>query len=186
EVDEVLFVGGSGRMPRFQTVMKGLFGPSTDVRTDVEPDEAISIGCATQAAMILASNVDYAASSTNDAVKAPHLTKSIGLEVAGGAFAVLVPRLAVVPARRTLEFGVAEDGQKEIYLAVYEGDDKVAKKNSLLAEIVLGELPEGLKKGEGKIEVSFTIEADQVLTVFAKEKSKGAHIKVKVHQKEHK
>ncbi|KAJ3045749.1 70-kilodalton heat shock protein [Rhizophlyctis rosea] len=183
DVDEVLFVGGSSRMPRFQTVMKNLFpgaGSRTEIRTDVDPDEAISTGCATQAGIILSTtNVDYA-HATKGLKESPVLSKSVGVEAAGGAFVKLIGKNVVLPARRTIEFGVSEDGQKEIFLAVYEGEDSLAKNNTLLAEIVLGELPEGLKRGEGKIEVSFTIEVDQAFTVLAREKKGGAHIKTKV------
>ncbi|KAJ3053175.1 Heat shock cognate 71 kDa protein [Rhizophlyctis rosea] len=185
EVDEVLFVGGSSRMPRFQAVMKSLFpgaGSNTEIRTDVDPDEAISVGCASQAGIITSSNVDYA-TALKDVKEAPVLGKSVGIEVAGGAFAVLIPKNTVLPARRTVEFGISEEGQKEIFLAVYEGEESMAKSNTLLAEVAL-ELSEGVKKGEGKVDVTFTIEGDQSFTVAAKEKGKGsASIKVKVAHK---
>ncbi|RKO87117.1 heat shock protein 70 family [Blyttiomyces helicus] len=180
-VDEVLFVGGSSRMPRFQTAVKSLF-PNAALRTDVEPDEAISTGCATQAAILLASTTDYPAAAINkDITDARHVAKTLGVEVAGGAFAPLIPAHAPIPARRTAVFGVSADGQREIFVAVYEGEDAVAKKNTLLAEVVLSDLPEGLNRGEGNVEVTFTIEQDQVLTVLAKEKTTGHHVRVKVN-----
>ncbi|KAJ3384244.1 hypothetical protein HDU80_001024, partial [Chytriomyces hyalinus] len=68
----------------------------------------------------------------------------------------------------------------EVYLAVYEGEDSVAKKNTLLAEIVVSDLPEGLAVGAAKIDITFLIEKDEVLQVVAKERTEGKALKVKV------
>ncbi|ORY42777.1 HSP70-domain-containing protein [Rhizoclosmatium globosum] len=183
-IDEVLFVGGSTRIPRFQQVIRNLFPESTEVRTDVEPDEAIGNGAAIQAGIIVAAEaegVDYAAAAVNkEVVELPHLNHSVGLEVANGAFVKIIPRLTPIPARRAFEFSNSTKGQTEVYLAVYEGEDAVAKKNSLLAEIVLTDLPEGLAAGAAKIDVTFVIEKDEVLQVIAKERTEGKQLKVKV------
>ncbi|KAI8835273.1 heat shock protein 70 family [Chytriomyces cf. hyalinus JEL632] len=183
-VDEVLFVGGSSRIPRFQQVIGGLFPETTKIRTDVEPDEAIGNGAAIQAGIIVAAaadGVDYVAASTNkDVTELAHLNHSVGLETASGAFVKVIPRLTPVPARRAVEFSNAVKGQTEVYLAVYEGEDSVAKKNTLLAEIVVSDLPEGLAVGAAKIDITFLIEKDEVLQVVAKERTEGKALKVKV------
>ncbi|KAJ3066112.1 70-kilodalton heat shock protein [Podochytrium sp. JEL0797] len=183
-VDEVMLVGGSTRIPRFQSVIRSLFPESTSVRTDVEPDEAIGNGAATQGGIIAAAEaegVDYAAACANkEVVELAHLNHSVGLEVANGAFVKIIPRLAPIPARRAVEFSNAVKGQTEVYLAVYEGEDAVAKKNHLLAEIVVSDLPEDLEAGQAKIDVTFVIEKDEVLQVVAKERTQGKQLKVKV------
>ncbi|KAI9352004.1 heat shock protein 70 family [Obelidium mucronatum] len=188
-IDEVLLVGGSTRIPRFQQVIRSLFPESTDVRQDIEPDEAIGNGAAIQAGIIVAAEadgVDYASAAVNkDVVELPHLNHSVGLEVSNGAFVKIIPRLTPIPARRAFEFSNAVKGQTEVYLAVYEGEDDVAKKNALLAEIVLTDLPEGLAVGKAKIDITFLIEKDEVLQVVAKERTEGKQLKVKVTQAKH-
>ncbi|KAI8612106.1 heat shock protein 70 family, partial [Chytriomyces sp. MP71] len=188
-IDEVLLVGGSSRIPRFQQVISGLFPESTEIRTDVEPDEAIGNGAAIQAGIIVqatADGVDYAAAITSkDVIDMPHLNHSIGLETASGAFVKVIPRLTPIPARRAVEFSNAVKGQTEVYLAVYEGENEVAKKNALLAEIVVSDLPEGLAVGAAKVDITFLIEKDEVLQVVAKERTEGKQLKVKVTQAKH-
>ncbi|KAH6567274.1 hypothetical protein BASA50_007317 [Batrachochytrium salamandrivorans] len=182
-VDEVLVVGGSSRMPRFQAVMRSLFLESTTFRADVEPDEAISVGCAVQAAIITNNaNVDYSVlANTKEVLNADHLTKNIGIEVAGGVFAVVIPHGTPVPVSRSIALGLSASGQTSAYLAVYEGQDEVAKKNSLLAEVVVSDLPESSGKNEKlSVEVTLTIEKDHSLHITASEKVSGQKIKVLV------
>jgi heat shock 70kDa protein 1/2/6/8 len=184
QIDEVLFVGGSTRIPRFQSVISSLFTESTVIRSDVEPDEAIGSGAAAQAAIILEAEshgVDFAeASAKPDMVGLHHLQHSVGLETADGKFAILIPKLTPVPARRSIECSNAVEGQKEVYLAIYEGEDSVAKKNAILAEVVVSDIPEGMKVGEAKIDVTFLVDRDEVLQVVAKERSVGKQLKVKI------
>jgi L1 cell adhesion molecule like protein len=179
-IDEVLLVGGSSRIPRFQAVIRSLFPETTKIRTDVEPDEAVGMGAAAQANIVLtveSAGVDFLKeSAAKDVVELHQLQHSIGIEAADGSFAVLIPRRAPVPARRAAEFSNAVEGQNEIYLAVYEGENAVAKKNQLLAEIVLSDLPQGLKAGEAKIDVTFLVEKDEILTVVARERKTGKQV----------
>ncbi|KAI9347970.1 heat shock protein 70 family [Zopfochytrium polystomum] len=184
EIDEVMFVGGASRIPRFQAVIRSLFPESVRIRTDVEPDEAIGNGAAIQAGIIAeleATGVKYSeALALKELTELSHLHQSIGIATASGAFVPIIPKLTPIPARRSFEFSNAVDGQTEVYLAVYEGEEKVAKKNQLLAEVVLQELPQGQKAGSMKIDVVFLIEKDEVLSVEARERVSGAHIKVRV------
>ncbi|KNC96017.1 uncharacterized protein SPPG_08613 [Spizellomyces punctatus DAOM BR117] len=183
EIDEVLLVGGASRMPRFQTVAKGVF-PSANLRMDVEPDEAISRGCATQAAIILSTppNIDYASSAnSHDVVNCMHLSQSLGLELPDGAFLAIIPKRVPIPARRTMSFGV-QNGQRELLLSVYEGDHAVAKENVLVAEVVLADLPEDMPIGQASVDVTFTVEKGGAFTVVAKESTKGTIVKAKVRQ----
>ncbi|KAI9013190.1 heat shock protein 70 family [Gaertneriomyces semiglobifer] len=178
DVDEVLLVGGASRMPRFQAVTRGLF-PSASIRSDVEPDEAVSMGCAVQAGIILSapSNLNYATASQNtEVIDAPHLAKSVGIALGDGSYKAILPRRAPVPSRRTISFPL-EKQQKEVYFAVYEGDAPVAQENKLLAEVVLGEIEEN----EGnQVHFTLTIEKDGVLTAYAKEEKTNKSVKVKV------
>ncbi|TPX30204.1 hypothetical protein SmJEL517_g06183 [Synchytrium microbalum] len=194
QVDQVLLVGGSSRIPRFQAMIKSLF-KSSDIRTDIESDEAISLGCAIQALIVANSNAINYIDLANDATlyaNVPHVTKSIGIEVAGSVFATIIPKRAPIPVRKSLEFGLNQDSntnskakeqpQRDIYLAVYEGEEKIAKQNTLIAEIVVSDLggggddvpdtgapatngKDGKKEEPLRVEVIFTIEKDLVLRV---------------------
>eukprot|EP00842_Homolaphlyctis_polyrhiza_P002728 jgi/Hompol1/3456/HPOL_001588-RA len=180
EIDEVLVIGGASRMPRFQAVMKSLFPETTDFRVDVEPDEAISFGCAVQAGIILSNKADYDSLSEDPAVVvADHLTKSIGLEGAGGAFAVIIPRGTPVPVRRTVAFGLSAKNQTEAYLAFFEGEQPVARKNASLAEVVVSDLDPATFDNKGVVEVTLTIERDHTLSIAAIEKVSGQRVKVR-------
>ncbi|KAJ3210232.1 70-kilodalton heat shock protein [Entophlyctis luteolus] len=188
-VDEVMLVGGSTRIPAFQNLIYDIFPETTVIRTDVEPDEAIGNGAAKQGGIIAqaeADGVDYAEVSVDKKLtELPHLSHSVGLEAADGSFVKIIPRLAPIPARRVFEFANAVEGQREVYLAVYEGEEDVAKKNHLLAEIVVSGLPEGLKAGQGRIDVTFLMEKDEVLQVIAKERTEGTALRVKVTPAKH-
>ncbi|KAJ1563861.1 Heat shock 70 kDa protein 6, partial [Cladochytrium tenue] len=194
QVDEVLLVGGAARIPRFQAVLRAVFPDAAStalLRADVDPDEAIGCGAAIQATHILALDaanrptIDYAAAAANPAVTAPpQLQRSLGIAAAGGAFVPVLPRRAPIPARRELQLAVASKGQREAYIAVYEGEDLAAAKNRLLAELVI-DIPPGAEVsaaagGAVVVDVVFIVEKDEVLTVEARERSKGVAVKVKV------
>ncbi|KAI8809517.1 Hsp70 protein-domain-containing protein [Cladochytrium replicatum] len=139
EVDEVLLVGGSARLPKFQSVVKSIFAKEkTVVRTDVEPDEAIASGCAVQANIIVNTPyIDYS-EVTKDAkiLTLPSLKYSIGLASADGGFVVVLPKGTPIPVKRSIELGGAPD-QKEFFVTLYEGEAGAAKKNTLLAQMVV-------------------------------------------------
>ncbi|KAJ1557708.1 70-kilodalton heat shock protein [Nowakowskiella sp. JEL0078] len=182
EVDEVLLVGGSSRIPRFQAVIKSMFtNGKTSINSNVEPDEAIALGCAIQAGIISTSpNIDYSSAADDvTLLSARYLKKSIGIEVADGQLTVLIPQRTPIPVKRTIEFSNSEDDQKECFLAVYEGDSNTAKENTLLAEIVLGEIPSA-KSGTSKIQVSFIVEKDGILNIIAGESTSNRTMRVKL------
>jgi L1 cell adhesion molecule like protein len=179
DIDQVLFVGGSARMPRFHAKMKALFseGPKeTLFRADVEPDEVVAIGCAVQAGLISAWEGDYAKDSLN--IKAQALSKSIGIATASGAFVTLLPERTPLPVHRSITVQGSTPDQVEMFFAIYEGESVVAKENTLLAEVVLSELPP-----QKPVTLSFTMEMDGILQVHAVEKTSGSHIKVKLSHK---
>ncbi|KAJ3064959.1 hypothetical protein HK102_008064 [Quaeritorhiza haematococci] len=185
DIDEVLLVGGSSRIPRFQSVVRSIFSTNVDtrIRSDIEPDEAVSCGCAVQANVILTQGIDNYSKALADpsiTTSVPHLSSSIGIADAEGAFRVLLPRGAPLPCRRTLKFSNAEDEQQHIFMALYEGESKVAAENEVLAHVVLSDLPKGLKRGQANIEVTMTIESDMNLMVTARERTMGKRVQVKM------
>jgi len=188
QIDEVLLVGGCARMPRFQTKIKTLFPPSTLFRTDIEPDQAISHGCANQAFLVTTCNFDLETiASKPEFTVVPHLVKSIGIAGASNEMIVLFPRHLQLPARRTLLFSNVSSDQTEMYMAIYEGEDLGnVRNNSLLAEVVIGDLVTEESIGKRSIiEVTFEIESDKVLNVIAKTKGEKKGMKVKICPKSH-
>ncbi|KAI9096172.1 heat shock protein 70 family [Phlyctochytrium arcticum] len=182
DVDEVLLVGGASRMPRFQVVSKNVF-PNAFIRKDIEPDEAIANGCATQAAIILDTpkNFDYKNASVNKTVTdVAHLSKSIGIHLPDGSFKAILPKRIPIPAHRSASFGLAP-GQTEVLVTLYEGDSNNVADNKKLIDVVLSDLPTTVPAGAA-IEVSLTMEKDEVLQVLVKETSSGASVKAKVSQ----
>ncbi|KAJ3228104.1 Major heat shock 70 kDa protein Bb [Clydaea vesicula] len=183
DIDEVFLVGGCSKIPRYQAFIQSIFANSPDTRIRIEsnPDEAISKGCIAQAAIIIESGLDHYTAAYNDislTTNVPHTTKSIGIADHNGDMVVLIAKETPIPVRRIVEFSNSIKNQKELYLAVYEGENKVAAKNALLAEIVVSDLTENLEVGEAKLEVTFTIEKDKILHVVAKEKKMGKTLKV--------
>ena len=176
DVSQVLVIGGASRMPRFEATMKPLFPASVAFKTNVEPDEAISIGCAEQARIITECNLDDYDALANDAqvVNADHITKSIGLGVSSDQYVIAIPHGTPIPVQRKFSFATSS---QEAYFAVYEGNDtSSAKKNHLLAEVVLSEL----NASESIVEIVLTIESNCVLNVVASEQTSGQRVTVNI------
>ncbi len=175
ELDQVLLVGGSSRMPRFQQVMQSLFpnvGTSTEFRTEVEPDEAIALGCACQIEFLEA---DYATVFAKQVIEADHLSKSIGTVGADGKFTSLIPQGTPVPVRRAFQFPLPS-GQTSVLFPVseLEGSGTLSR----LAEVALVGIPADVKNG--KIEAVFLVENDHILSISLSEKVSGEKVEVKV------
>ncbi|KAJ3276811.1 Structural maintenance of chromosomes protein 6 [Terramyces sp. JEL0728] len=170
KVDQVVLIGGSSRMPRFQAAMKSLFpnaDAETEFRCDIEPDEAIALGCAVQAQILLANEIDFDVKFEKKLIDAEHLSKTITIASATGEHVPIIPAGTPLPVRRqfTLPLGAKQTG---IYLSVFESDSST---NSLLGEVVLSGLPDDIK--DGRVEVVFLIELDHVLQVTITEKVSG-------------
>ncbi|KAI8853120.1 heat shock protein 70 family [Chytridium lagenaria] len=176
DVDEVLLVGGSSRIPRFQAVIRSIFPTECAVRNDIEPDEAIGLGAASPAGEFekLALTANY----TNF----KRLSKDIGIEVAGGNVVTVIDAHTPLPAQRSVQFSNAEAGQKEVFIAVVEGKGAEAKKASRRGYCPFGS-PEDMAAGAAKIEVTFLIDTDEVLSVTAKDKVSGKIVKVRLNHK---
>ncbi|KAJ3331954.1 Heat shock 70 kDa protein 14, partial [Kappamyces sp. JEL0680] len=174
EIDQVLLVGGSSRMPRFQQAMKGLFpNPATEFRSEVEPDEAIALGCACQAGFLEA---DYATTFDKKVVDAEHISKSIGVKDAGGKFVTLIPHGTPIPVRRSFTIPLSS-GQTSVLLALAEQDG--ADSTSPLAEVALTGIPADVK--DGQVEVVLLIEDDHSLQVTLSEQVSGEKVSSKIH-----
>lgn len=159
DVDQVLFVGGASRIPKFKSIISELFTKSI-LRTDVEPDEATAIGCALHAEILL-KHPDFIKALASEDVKQTRATsKAIGVENVDGKFFPIILKDTLLPCQRSVEIQVEKD-QKEVFMAIYEGDHELDKKfiTSLCLDKPSGE----------KITLTLTLELDGSFTIVAKD-----------------
>ena len=162
EIDDVILVGGQTRMPLVQAQVKGFFGK--EVRKDVNPDEAVAIGAAIQAAVL--------AGDVKDVLLLDVTPLSLGIETLGQVMSVLIEKNTTIPTKKTQVFSTAEDNQTAVTIHVLQGERKQAAQNKSLGRFDLADIPPA-PRGMPQIEVSFDIDANGILNVSAKDKATG-------------
>jgi molecular chaperone DnaK len=162
EVQEVILVGGQTRMPKVQEAVKDFFG--REPRRDVNPDEAVAIGAAIQAAVL--------AGDVKDVLLLDVTPLSLGIETLGGVFTRLIERNTTIPTRATQVFSTADDNQTAVTVHVLQGEREMARDNKSLGRFDLTDLP-AAPRGVPQIEVTFDIDANGILHVSAKDKATG-------------
>lgn len=169
QIDEVIMVGGSTRVPLVKTAVSNFFGKK--VNDTVNPDEVVALGAAIQA--------DVLAGNTKDLLLLDITPLSLGLETMGGLMDVLLPRNSKIPVKASRQYTTHKDGQGGMKIAVYQGERDMVKDNRKLAEFNLTGIP-GMPAGLPKVEVSFLINADGILNVNAKELRSGIEQAIEV------
>jgi molecular chaperone DnaK len=170
DIDEVILVGGSTRMPMVQALVRRLSG-GKDPNMTVNPDEVVAVGAALQAG-ILKGDVE-------NVVLLDVTPLSLGLETMGGVMTKVIERNTTIPARRTETFSTAEDNQTAVDIVVLQGEREMASDNRQLARFRL----EGIQpapRGQPQIEVTFDIDANGILNVSARDQATGAEQKVTI------
>ena len=174
QVDEIVLVGGSTRVPRVQALLSEFFDGKSLCKS-VHPDEAVAYGAAVQGA-ILSGARD---SNTANLLLVDVIPLSLGIEVEGKSFAKVVPRNTPVPCKKKQEFTTVYDYQDEIDVRIFEGERSNTGGNHLLGEFQITGI-ERAKKGEPKIDVQFEVNTNGLLTVTARDRETGANAEVKL------
>ncbi|MEO6537343.1 MAG: Hsp70 family protein, partial [Ferruginibacter sp.] len=168
-IDTVVMVGGSTRVPLVKQIVGDFFGRA--VNDSVNPDEVVALGAAIQADILAGNNKDYLLLDITPL--------SLGIETSGGLMDVLIPRNAKIPAKASRQYTTQVDGQPGMRISVYQGERDMVDDNRKLAEFNLTGIP-GMPAGMPKVEVSFLINADGILTVTAKELRSGIEQSIEV------
>ncbi len=169
DVDEVVLVGGSTRIPRVQAIVKELFG--REPHKGVNPDEVVAIGAAVQAGVL--------AGDVKDLLLLDVTPLSLGIETLGGVLTTLIPRNTTIPTRKSETFSTAADSQTSVEVHVMQGERPLARDNRTLGRFHLDGIPPA-PRGVPQIEVTFDIDANGIVNVSAKDRATNKEQKITI------
>ena len=169
EIDEVILVGGSTRIPLVQETVKGIFG--REPGKGVNPDEVVALGAAIQGGVLTG--------DVHDVLLLDVTPLSLGIETLGGVMTKLIERNTTIPTRKSQVFSTAEDGQQSVTVHVLQGEREMARNNRTLGRFeLMGIAP--AQRGVPKIEVAFDIDANGIVHVSAKDQATGKEQKIRI------
>ncbi|QDU29585.1 Chaperone protein DnaK [Anatilimnocola aggregata] len=171
EIDEVVLVGGSTRVPKVQKLVKDLFGK--DPHKGVNPDEVVAVGAAIQASVL--------AGERKDVLLLDVTPLTLGIETEGGVMTAIVEKNTTIPFKAQKEFSTAADNQPGVQVKVFQGERKMANDNRLLGDFSLDGIPPA-PRGMPRIQVTFDIDANGILDVSAREMGTGKQANVRIEQ----
>ena len=169
DIDEVILVGGSTRIPKIQQVVKGFFGK--DPHKGVNVDEVVAVGAAIQGGVL--------AGDVKDVLLLDVTPLSLGIETLGGVMTTLIPRNTTIPTKKSEVFSTAEDNQTTVEIHVLQGERKMAIDNRTIGKFQLTGIPPA-PRGMPQVEVTFDIDANGILHVSAKDRTTGKEQKVRI------
>ncbi|MDI5974370.1 molecular chaperone DnaK [Streptomyces sp. SL13] len=172
DIDEVILVGGSTRIPAVQNLVRRVTG-GKDPNMSVNPDEVVALGAAIQAGVLKG--------EVKDVLLLDVTPLSLGVETAGGVMTKIIERNTTIPARRSETFSTAEDNQPAVDIVVLQGERELAADNRVLGRFRLENLRPA-RRGETRIEVTFDIDANGILKVGAKDRDTGAEQSITISE----
>jgi molecular chaperone DnaK len=169
DIDEVILVGGSTRIPKIQQIVQDFFGK--DPHKGVNPDEVVGVGAAIQGGVL--------AGDVTDVLLLDVTPLSLGIETLGGVMTTLIPRNTTIPTKKAEVFSTAEDSQTTVEIHVLQGERKMALDNKTIGKFQLTGIPPA-PRGMPQIEVTFDIDANGILHVSAKDRATAKEQKIRI------